>query len=109
LARKRISGCAGEDLFGTQCVARICEARHDVVVSYSGVIRHDVGFLPSVGQQSNHESTESRVPRMTGLPASTVGSSAMRECSVVIMSSSNRARYYPKSLPDAISKRYASK
>src|ERR1700726_325491 len=55
LARKRISGCAGEDLFGAQRVTRICEAGHDVVVSYSGVIRHDVGFLPSVGHQSDHE------------------------------------------------------
>src|SRR6266436_3394882 len=46
---KRISGCAGEDLFGTQRVTHICETGHDVVVSYSRVIRHDVGFLPSVG------------------------------------------------------------
>jgi hypothetical protein len=30
-------------------------ARHDIVVSYSGVICHDVSFLPSVGHQSDHK------------------------------------------------------
>src|ERR1700680_2240990 len=36
LPRKRILGCAGEDLFGTQCVARIRQTGYYVVVSYSG-------------------------------------------------------------------------
>src|SRR5713226_7960295 len=67
LARKRISGRAGEDLFGTQRVTRICEAGDDVVVSYSGVIRHDVGFLPSVGHQSDHEFDRKPGPADDGL------------------------------------------
>jgi hypothetical protein len=43
------------------------------------------------------------------LPASTAGSSVMREWSVVIMGSFERARYYQKPLPDATSKRSIGK
>ena len=82
LARKRMSGCAGEDLLGTQCITRVRKTGNDVVVSYSGVIRHDVGLVPSVGHQSDHEFDREPVPRMTGFPASTVRASAMRECSL---------------------------
>jgi hypothetical protein len=63
---------------------RICEAGHDVLVSYPRIIRHDVGFVPSLGHQSITNSTESRVPRMTGLPASTADRVQRVDASVVI-------------------------
>src|SRR5713101_3729148 len=54
-ARKRISGRAREYLLGTQRVARIGQARNDVVMRHIGVVCQDLGFVPSVGHQSDHE------------------------------------------------------
>jgi hypothetical protein len=60
-ARKRISGCAGEDLFGTQRVTRICETGHDVVVSYSRVPDQDKVIQGTgIGGDEPHRRLESK-------------------------------------------------
>jgi hypothetical protein len=84
LARKRISGCAREYLLRAQRVARISEARDDVVVRDARVIPQDLGLVHPSAIKPITNSTDSRVPRMTGLPASTSGASAMRGCSVMV-------------------------
>src|SRR5712691_3622151 len=54
-ARKRISRCAREYLFGTQCVACIGQARDDVVMRDTWIVGQYLGFVPTVGHQSDHE------------------------------------------------------
>src|SRR5712691_5291263 len=54
-ARKRISGRAREYLLGTQRVACISQARDDVVMCDTRVVREYLRFVPPVGHQSDHE------------------------------------------------------
>jgi hypothetical protein len=50
-----MSGCAREDLLGTQRVARIGQTGDDILVGHSGVIGEDVDLAPSIGHQTDHE------------------------------------------------------
>src|SRR6266853_3673615 len=58
-------------------VTGIGETGDDIVVHDAGIVGQDIGFGPTIGQQPITNSAESRVPRMTGLPARTSGSSAI--------------------------------
>ena len=57
--------------------------RHYILVGHSRVVRKDIRFAPPSAIKPMTNSTEGRVPRTTGLPARTSGSSVMREVSIV--------------------------
>ncbi len=78
LARKRISGSAGVYFFRTQDIPRISEARGNVCAANAGIVVQNIGFGPALAKRPIMKSTASRVPLMTGFPASTAGSSVMR-------------------------------
>ena len=88
-ARKRISGCSREYPLRAQRIAGICQTGDDVVVGDVRGTRQDIGLGPPVGRQTDDESTESRVPRITGLPASASAASMMRGCAVMSINRSD--------------------
>ncbi len=91
---------AQEHRLRAQRLARITRAREDVLMPDRGTIRQNVRLTPSVSEQSDHELHRQRVPRMTGLPASTFGSNVIEACSAIMLCRSRaRSRYSRKHRP----------
>lgn len=59
------------------------QAGGQVLAREARILLEDLGMTPSLRQQPIKNSTDNRVPRTTGLPASTDGSTTMRGFSVM--------------------------